>query len=99
MVCENQDIDDTKLPAEMDVISRAADAKDIKHYQDNKAFAKDSFEAVNHLVALNQLQMKVIDIVFPLERDYVLITFRRKNGLIFENCCVIWLVISRQGLN
>ena len=51
VVCENQDIDDTKLPAEMDVISRAADAKDIKHYQDNKAFAKDSFEAVNQSIA------------------------------------------------
>lgn len=84
VVCENQDIDDIKLPAEMDVISRAADAKDIKHYQDNKAFAKDSFEAVNHLVALNQLQMKVIDIVFPLERDYVLITFSAEERVDFR---------------
>lgn len=75
VVIENDEVEDKKLPAELDNVFRKATAMDIKAYHQNIHLAEDSISEVEKLIVQNQLKMKLVDIVFPLERSYVLITF------------------------
>ncbi len=75
VVTENIIIPDRKLPAEMDKISGLAKRRDIQAHQENLDLAEQSFSTVVNLIESNGLNMKLIDIVFPLDRNYVLITF------------------------
>ena len=83
-VTANEEMDDVKLPAEMDKVLRPANEKDFQAYQENLELAMNSFDKVNELTKANQLKMKVIDIVFPLERSYVLITFCAEDRVDFR---------------
>ena len=83
-VTANEEMDDVKLPAEMDKVLRPANEKDFQAYQENLELAMNSFDKVNELTEANQLKMKVIDIVFPLERSYVLITFCAEDRVDFR---------------
>ncbi|SEK21763.1 Cell fate regulator YaaT, PSP1 superfamily (controls sporulation, competence, biofilm development) [Streptococcus equinus] len=83
-VTTNEEIDEVKLPAEMDKVLRLANEKDLQAYQENLELAKNSFDKVNELIEANNLKMKVIDIVFPLERSYVLITFCAEDRVDFR---------------
>lgn len=84
VVTANEDMDEVKLPAEMDSVLRQANDKDFQAYQENLTLAMNSFDKVNELIEANQLKMKVIDIVFPLERSYVLITFCAEDRVDFR---------------
>lgn len=84
VVTSNEVIDEVKLPAEMDFVTRLANEKDKQAYRENIALAKHSFSAVNELILANSLKMKVIDIIFPLERSYVLITFSAEERVDFR---------------
>lgn len=84
VVTSNETQDDTKLPAEMDQVLRLANEKDLQAYQENAELAKQSFSTVNDLILANDLKMKVIDIIFPLERSYVLITFSAEERVDFR---------------
>ena len=68
----------------MDSVLRQANDKDFQAYQENLTLAMNSFDKVNELIEANQLKMKVIDIVFPLERSYVLITFCAEDRVDFR---------------
>lgn len=84
VVTSNEVIDEVKLPAEMDFVTRLANEKDKQAYRENIALAKHSFSVVNELILANSLKMKVIDIIFPLERSYVLITFSAEERVDFR---------------
>ena len=83
-VTSNEVIDEVKLPAEMDSVMRLANEKDKQAFQENIDLAKHSFSTVNELILANDLKMKVIDIIFPLERSYVLITFSAEERVDFR---------------
>ena len=84
VVTSNEVIDEVKLPAEMDSVTRLANEKDKQAYQENIDLAKRSFSTVNELILANDLKMKVIDIIFPLERSCVLITFSAEERVDFR---------------
>lgn len=84
VVTSNEVIDEVKLPAEMDSVTRLANEKDKQAFQENIDLAKHSFSTVNELILANDLKMKVIDIIFPLERSYVLITFSAEERVDFR---------------
>lgn len=84
VVTGNELMDEMKLPAKMDTVVRFANEKDKKAYQENRVLAKKSFSKVNQLIASNHLKMKVIDIIFPLDRSYVLITFSAEKRVDFR---------------
>lgn len=84
VVTSNEVIDEVKLPAEMDSVTRLANEKDKQAFQENIDLAKHSFSMVNELILANDLKMKVIDIIFPLERSYVLITFSAEERVDFR---------------
>lgn len=84
VVTSNEVIDEVKLPAEMDSVTRLANEKDKQAYQENIDLAKRSFSTVNELILANDLKMKVIDIIFPLERSCVLITFSAEERIDFR---------------
>lgn len=84
VVTSNEVIDEVKLPAEMDSVMRLANEKDKQAFQENIDLAKHSFSTVNELILANDLKMKVIDIIFPLERSYVLITFSAEERVDFR---------------
>lgn len=84
VVTSNKVIDEVKLPAEMDSVTRLANEKDKQAFQENIDLAKHSFSTVNELILANDLKMKVIDIIFPLERSYVLITFSAEERVDFR---------------
>lgn len=73
-----------QLPAELDVIVGLANAKDQQAYQENQHLAQKSLAKVNELIVANDLKMKVLDIIFPLERSYVLITFTAEGRVDFR---------------
>ena len=84
VVTSNEVIDEVKLPVEMDSVTRLANEKDKQAFQENIDLAKHSFSTVNELILANDLKMKVIDIIFPLERSYVLITFSAEERVDFR---------------
>ena len=84
VVTSNEVIDEVKLPAEMDSVTRLANEKDKQAFQENIDLAKHSFSTVNELILANDLKMKVIDIIFPLERSYALITFSAEERVDFR---------------
>ncbi|MGT2636822.1 regulatory iron-sulfur-containing complex subunit RicT [Streptococcus ratti] len=86
VVRANFDISADKLPdtEQMDRAVRRAEAADIEAYHNNLRLAEDSFPKVRELIQKNQLEMKLIDIVFPLEREQVLITFVAEHRVDFR---------------
>lgn len=85
VVLSNKDIASSKLPAEMEQIIRRAGKRDMQDYQENMALAETSFDRVKELIANQGLKMTLIDIVFPLERSYVLITFSSEGRVDFRS--------------
>lgn len=86
VVQENFAMSADKLPdiEQIDKVLRKAEQADIETYQNNLILAEESFAKVNALIQKNQLEMKLIDIVFPLERRQVLITFVAEHRVDFR---------------
>lgn len=63
---------------------RKPNDRDLKAFTNNADYAQESRERVKELFVLNQLEMKLIDIVFSLERSYVLITFSAEERVDFR---------------
>ena len=77
VVRSNKDMEEQRLPAveTMAKVLGPAQQKDVARYQDNLQLAEEHFGEVERLIAHHGLDMKLVDIVFPLERQRVLITF------------------------
>ena len=77
VVRSNRDMEEQRLPAveTMAKVLGPAQQKDVARYQDNLQLAEEHFGEVERLIAYHGLDMKLVDIVFPLERQRVLITF------------------------
>lgn len=86
VVQTNFEMSADKLPdtEQMDRAVRRAEAADIETYHNNLKLAENSFSKVRDLIQKNQLEMKLIDIVFPLEREQVLITFVAEHRVDFR---------------
>ncbi len=84
VVVANTDVADEHLPSKMGNLLGLASDMDLKAYQENIAYAQESVEDVKELIALNRLKMKLVDIVFPLDRNYVLITFSAEGRVDFR---------------
>lgn len=85
VIYDNHDLDERKLPAELDTVHGLATALDIQAYHDNLNYAEATFADVEELISLNQLKMKLVDIVFPLDRSHVLITFVAEERVDFRH--------------
>ena len=75
VVMENTDFPEVSLPADLNRVEGLAGEKDFARYDENLLKAEKSMGVVAELIAQNQLDMKVVDIVFPLNNSYVLISF------------------------
>ncbi|MFR8245103.1 MAG: regulatory iron-sulfur-containing complex subunit RicT [Streptococcus sp.] len=80
----------------MNRVEGLAGEKDFARYDENLLKAEKSMGVVAELIAQNQLDMKVVDIVFPLNNSYVLISFVAEKRVIFVNCSRIWRLILRR---
>lgn len=79
-----QSVSDSDIPNDMPFVVRRASHMDIKAAEQNLQYAKDSFKSVQDLIAKNKLQMKLLDIVFPLDRNFVFITFSAEERVDFR---------------
>ena len=75
VVMENTDFPELSLPADLNRVEGLAGEKDFARYEENLLKAEKSMSVVADLITQNQLDMKVVDIVFPLNSSYVLISF------------------------
>ncbi|MEF2810295.1 MAG: regulatory iron-sulfur-containing complex subunit RicT, partial [Streptococcus sp.] len=75
VVVENTDFPEVSLPNDLNRVERLAEEGDFARYNDNLLKAEKSMAVVADLILQNQLEMKVVDIVFPLNGSYVLINF------------------------
>lgn len=75
VLVSNTELPETSLPQQLNQVCRPATAKDIVAYEKNILKAESSLSLVTELIVKNNLDMKVVDIVFPLEQSYVLISF------------------------
>ena len=67
VVMENTVFPEVSLPVDLNRVEGLASERDFARYDENLLVAD--------LIAQNQLDMKVVDIVFPLNSSYVLISF------------------------
>ncbi|MGT2906624.1 PSP1 domain-containing protein [Streptococcus dentiloxodontae] len=75
VVLGNTDLAQSSLPSHMNKVLRLAEQRDFETYHANLLLAERQMDHVKKLILKNELEMKLIDIVFPLEKSYVLITF------------------------
>ncbi|CAM4126145.1 signal peptidase II [Streptococcus penaeicida] len=75
---------ESNLPKDMPEVIRLANDMDKKAFLANQNFAENSKDQVRDLIEQNQLDMKLIDIFFPLDRNYVLITFSAEERVDFR---------------
>ena len=75
VVMENTDFPEVSLPVDLKRVEGLASERDFARYDENLLKAEQSMGVVADLIAQNQLDMKVVDIVFPLNSSYVLISF------------------------
>lgn len=73
-----------KLPQEIPEVVREATEMDTKAHENNVNYAQSSRKLVKELIEANKLQMKIVDIIFPLERSFVLITFTAEDRVDFR---------------
>ncbi|MGT2935134.1 regulatory iron-sulfur-containing complex subunit RicT [Streptococcus castoreus] len=84
-VCQTRkNFSEDKLPKDLPIVLRHATEMDKRAYEQNIKFASAAKDQVLTLIAQNGLEMKLIDIVFPLERHYVLITFSAEDRVDFR---------------
>lgn len=79
-----KDLDGKHVSVEDSYHVRKPNDRDLKAFANNSHYAQDSRARVKELFELNQLEMKLIDIVFSLERSYVLITFSAEERVDFR---------------
>ena len=82
---ENTDFPEVSLPADLNRVEGLAGEKDFARYDENLLKAEKSMGVVAELIAQNQLDMKVVDIVFPLNNSYVLISFVAEKRVDFRS--------------
>mgnify|MGYP000688883457 CR=1 FL=1 len=87
------------MPADLNRVEGLAGEKDFARYDENLLKAEKSMGVVADLIAQNQLDMKVVDIVFPLNNSYVLISFVAEKESIFVSYSKIWLLTLRHVLS
>ena len=75
VVMENTVFPEVSLPVDLNRVEGLASERDFARYDENLLKAEQSMGVVADLIAQNQLDMKVVDIVFPLNSSYVLISF------------------------
>ena len=75
VVVENTNFPEVSLPTDLNRVEGLAGEKDFARYDENLLKAEKSMGVVADLIAQNQLEMKVVDILFPLNCSYVLISF------------------------
>ena len=100
VVMENTNFPEVSLPTDLNRVEGLAGERDFARYDENLLKAEKSMGVVADLIAQNQLEMKVVDIVFPLNCSYVLISFvARKTGRFFVSYSKIWLLTLRHVLS
>ena len=75
VVMENTVFPEVSLPVDLNRVEGLASERDFARYDENLLKAEQSKRVVADLIAQNQLDMKVVDIVFPLYSSYELISF------------------------
>ncbi|WP_159582900.1 regulatory iron-sulfur-containing complex subunit RicT [Streptococcus halichoeri] len=76
---------DKEVPKQLPRCLRRAKAKDIQAATANDYAAKASYAKVQALLQSNQLTVKLQEIIFPLDRQFVLITFASDKRVDFRN--------------
>ena len=84
VVFENDKISEKKLPAEMSKVVRLAKKVDLDAYHENLLLAEESFPRVEEFIRDNCLKMKLVGLVFSLDRSHVLITFSAEERVDFR---------------
>ncbi|MGT2887737.1 regulatory iron-sulfur-containing complex subunit RicT [Streptococcus didelphis] len=79
-----RELREAALPKDIPSVVRQATARDIKVARANQQFAQESRMKVKELITARQLDMSLIDIIFPLEKNYVLITFTAEERVDFR---------------
>ena len=82
VVMENTVFPEVSLPVDLNRVEGLASERDFARYDENLLKAEQSMGVVADLIAQNQLDMKVVDIVFPLNSSYVLISFVAEKQLL-----------------
>ncbi|MED9988322.1 MAG: signal peptidase II, partial [Streptococcus salivarius] len=70
VVMENTNFPEVSLPTDLNRVEGLAGERDFARYDENLLKAEKSMGVVADLIAQNQLDMKVVDIVFPLNNSY-----------------------------
>ncbi|MFC3931341.1 PSP1 domain-containing protein [Streptococcus dentapri] len=84
VVRPNEDLDTQTLPAKMATVLRAARSQDIERHHANLDHAQQNITSVKELIAKHNLDMKLVNIAFPLDRSHVFITFTAEQRVDFR---------------
>ena len=68
-----KEIDDSKIEHELKPIVRIASKSDIKSYEENIQKAPDALRRCKEIVKKNQLQMKLLECEFTLDKQKIII--------------------------
>lgn len=63
------------LPAKLERVLGLARPVDLARHEENQALARESMAAVKAMIQARKLQMKLVKIVFPLDRSHVFISY------------------------
>lgn len=84
VVQANIDLKEADLPAKMDRVLGLARQEDLDRHQANRRYAHDNIAAVNQMITKCQLDMKLVNIAFPLDRSHVFISFTAEHRVDFR---------------
>ena len=79
-----KEIDETTLEHELKPILRIANKNDLKVYQENLEKAPKSLEICKEIVKKNNLEMKLLDCEFTLDRQKIIIYYNAEGRVDFR---------------
>ncbi len=80
-----KEIEETDLTAELKPILRKANEGDLKEDEYNRTLEPAILEKAKHLAKQNELEMKILDAEYTLDRKRLLIYFEAENRIDFRN--------------
>ncbi|MFC3927102.1 PSP1 domain-containing protein [Streptococcus caprae] len=81
----SREVDEAKLPLQMARVKGPASDRDLQIYHDNILAAQAGFDWVKGQIAEHGLPMKLIDLVYALDRSHVYISFAAEGRVDFRS--------------
>ncbi len=79
------DVPDSSIVKPLKTVTRMADAVDVRRMQQNRADEKRAFSVCEERIAKHKLDMKLVDVVYTLDRNKILFYFTADGRIDFRD--------------